>query len=72
MGFFSSPAPAPAASEAVLVLPVTMAASAAIGSLLVALSISVIKDRRSSKTLIGDGGLKALAWKIRAQGNLTE
>ena len=72
MGFFSSPAPAAAASPAALVLPVTMLTAAALGLLLVKLSFVVIGVRQSSKTSIGDGGIKSLASKIRAHGNLTE
>lgn len=73
MGLFSSPAPAPAApATAALALPVTLATSAALGALLVALSFNVIGDRRATKTSIGDGGIKALASKIRAHANLTE
>ena len=55
-----------------LSLPVTMLTAAALGLLLVNLSFNVIKDRRSTKTSIGDGGIKSLASKIRAHANLTE
>jgi uncharacterized membrane protein YecN with MAPEG domain len=72
MGFFSSPTPAPAPAATVLALPVTLATAACLGPLLVNLSFNIIKDRRSTKTSIGDGGIKALASKIRAHGNLTE
>ena len=74
MGLFSSPAPAPVApSTAIaLALPVTLATAAALGFLLVNLSFNIIKDRRSTKTSLGDGGIKTLASKIRAHGNLTE
>ena len=71
MGFFSSPAPA-AAAPATLALPVTMLTAAALGVLLINLSFNIIKDRRSTKTSIGDGGIKSLASKIRAHANLTE
>ena len=50
----------------------TLATAACLGPLLVNLSFNIIKDRRSTKTSIGDGGIKALASKIRAHGNLTE
>lgn len=72
MGFFSSPAPAAAAPATALSLPVTMLTAAALGLLLVNLSFNIIKDRRSTKTSIGDGGIKSLASKIRAHANLTE
>lgn len=66
MGLFS-PAPATA-----LALPVTMLTAAALGALLVNLAFGIIYDRRSTKTSIGDGGIKSLASKIRAHANLTE
>ena len=73
MGFFSSPAPATAApATPSLALPVTMVTAAALGVLLVNLSLNIIYDRRSTKTSIGDGGIKTLASKIRAHANLTE
>lgn len=40
--------------------------------MLVALSINVIKERRSSKIAIGNGDNNKLIRKIRAQGNLAE
>jgi uncharacterized membrane protein YecN with MAPEG domain len=49
-----------------------MLTAAALGLLLVKLSLVIIGVRRKSQTSIGDGGVKGLASKIRAHGNLAE
>jgi hypothetical protein len=55
-----------------MLLHVTSLYAAALGALLLYLSINVIKARRAARVSVGDGGDDALLRAIRAQGNFAE
>lgn len=53
-------------------LPVTTAAALANGTLFLVLTLAVVRMRRRDKVVLGDNGNRALAKRIRAQGNAAE
>ena len=53
-------------------LPITTLAASALALLLFVVSLRVIFFRRKNRISIGDGGEEELAYRVRAQANLTE